>query len=302
MLVLLVFATGCAGSGAGTETGAGTADSSKIADSDPIVIGSKNFSENLIVAEVYALALEDAGYTVERNFALNTDVLHTALINDEIDLYPEYTGTAYLNILKLEPSFDRDEVYNTVKEQYAERFNLNVLETSDVNDTACFILTNERAEELGIRSFADLQKKADQIVRATFLSSGEGSRQEWAEYEKIYGEFKFKDVKSIDPALSYTALDSGEVDLASGLTTAPELFSGKYHILEENVPTYIPYYLVPIVRRAVTDEHPDVADILNGISTRLNNEIIIGLITQTDVDKIEYEDVAKEYFDVNVKR
>ncbi|MDR0852081.1 MAG: glycine/betaine ABC transporter substrate-binding protein [Clostridiales Family XIII bacterium] len=305
LIVVLTLFAGCGGNSAASSStsGSSTAASStaETPETGTVVIGSKNFSENLLVAEIYSLALEDAGFTVERKFALNTDVLHTALINGEIDLYPEYTGTAYLNILKLEPSFDKNEVYDAVKAAYADQFSLAVLAASDVNDTACYILTKERAEELGINSFADLQKKADQVVRATFLSSGEGSREEWNEYEKLYGVFNFKDVKSIDPSLSYTALDNGEVDLASALTTAPELFSGKYHILAEDQPTYIPYYLVPIVRQDTLDKYPDIATILDSISVKLNNDLIIALVTKTDVDKEEYEDVAKAYYEENIK-
>jgi len=83
-----------------------------------IRIGSKDFTESLIVSEIYALALEDAGYQVERKMDIAGSIIHTAITGDEIDLYPEYTGTALLSILKLEMNSDPDIVYNTVKDAY----------------------------------------------------------------------------------------------------------------------------------------------------------------------------------------
>ena len=83
---------------------------------DTIRVGSKDFTENEIVAELYALALEDAGYEVDRIFDIAGSVIHTSIVNDEIDLYPEYTGTGLISILQLDPITDPQEVYDTVKE------------------------------------------------------------------------------------------------------------------------------------------------------------------------------------------
>lgn len=81
-----------------------------------IRVGSKDFTEGLIVSEIYALALEDAGYEVDRVFDIAGSVVHTALINDEIDLYPEYTGTGLMTVLGMDMITDPEEVYNTVKD------------------------------------------------------------------------------------------------------------------------------------------------------------------------------------------
>lgn len=89
-----------------------------------IRVGSKDFTENLIVAEIYALALEDAGYKVERKMNIAGSIAHTSIMNDEIDLYPEYTGTGLLSILKLDMITDPEEVYKTVKEEYNKQFKL----------------------------------------------------------------------------------------------------------------------------------------------------------------------------------
>ena len=90
---------------------------SKGASSDKVVIGSKNFTENEIVAEIYALALEDAGIDVERKFDISSSVVHTAITSDEIDLYPEYTGTGQTAVLEEDPSTDAQARYDDVKKQ-----------------------------------------------------------------------------------------------------------------------------------------------------------------------------------------
>ncbi|MDF2635699.1 MAG: Substrate-binding region of ABC-type glycine betaine transport system, partial [Pelosinus sp.] len=103
-------------------------------DKVTIRIGSKNFTENLIVSEIYALALEDKGYKVERVPNIASSIIHNALVNGEIDLYPEYTGTGLLAILKKDLLTDPKRVYDTVKSEYLKQFNLVWLNYSSAND------------------------------------------------------------------------------------------------------------------------------------------------------------------------
>ena len=93
-------------------------------DKNSIRVGSKDFTESLIVAEIYALALEDAGCSVERKLNIAGSMIHAAITGDDIDLYPEYTGTGLLSVLQLEMNSDPDVVYNTVKEEYEKRFSI----------------------------------------------------------------------------------------------------------------------------------------------------------------------------------
>lgn len=267
-----------------------------------IVMGAKGFSENLIVAELYALALEDAGYTVERQYTLNTNVLHEALVDGEIDIYPEYSGTSYLNILGLETEFDRETVYNTVKEEYAKQFNVAALAESEINDTGCFVMLRETADKYGIKTVSDLQKNADKLIWGTYTAQGSDERAETEALEEFYGPFNFKEIKSIDSSLSWVALDNKEVDCDEGLTTQPQLLDDKYIALEEDIPCRLPYYLFPAVRQEVLDNDAEVEIILNNVSSYLDNDVIIELVAKTDLDGEEYEDVAKEFYDANIAK
>ena len=291
LLTRVLLATGLVGCGS---------DDSQEGTKGTITMGAKGFSENLIVAELYALALEDAGYTVDRQYTLNTNVLHEALVAGEIDIYPEYTGTSYLNILGLETEFDRETVYNTVKEQYAEQFDVAVLAESDVNDTGCFVMLRETAEQYGITTVSDLQANADKLIWGTYTAQGSDERAETEALEEFYGPFNFKEVKSIDSSLSWVALDNKEVDCDEGLTTQPQLLDEKYIALEEDIPCRLPYYLFPAVRQEIIDNDAEVETILNNVSSYLDNDVIIELVYKTDIDGEEYTDVAKEFYDSNI--
>ena len=104
--------------------GAGAAGCQK-SSGDKIVVGSKGFTENLILSELYALALEDAGFAVDRKFEISNAVIHTSIVNGEIDVYPEYTGTALLTILGEELITDTQKVYDDVMDKYKEQYKLS---------------------------------------------------------------------------------------------------------------------------------------------------------------------------------
>ena len=115
-----------------------------------VKVGSKDFTESLIVSEIYALALENAGYTVERKQNIAGSLVHTAITSGDIDLYPEYTGTGLLSILQLPMNSDPDEVYNTVKAAYNEQFKITWLDSTAVNDTQGIAVRTEIAKERGL--------------------------------------------------------------------------------------------------------------------------------------------------------
>lgn len=152
-LILTVAAfAGCGGNGAGGSGSAGE-----------IRIGSKDFTENEIVAELYSLALEDAGYDVTRVYDISSSLIHQSIVSDEIDLYPEYTGTGLLSILQEDLITDPDEVYNVVKEKYEEKFQLTWLDYAQANDGQGIFVSKEISDSLGIRTISDLQAHASEI-------------------------------------------------------------------------------------------------------------------------------------------
>ena len=261
-----------------------------------IRIGSKDFTENLIVAELYALALEKNGYPVERMFNIAGSVIHTAITNDEIDLYPEYTGTGLLSILKLELLTDPVEVYETVKAAYEEQFDLIWLNYAEANDGQGLVIRTDVAERLGIRTISDLQANAAEI---RFASQGEFDQRADGipALEKVYGPFDWKSSKVYANGLKYEILKNDEADVAPAYTTEGMLVQPEFTLLEDDKKVWPPYNLTPVVQKAVLDANPEIADIINAISATLDTRTITELNAKVDVDKLEFEEVAKEYFD-----
>jgi len=262
-----------------------------------IRVGSKDFTENLVVAEIYALALEDAGYKVERNMNIAGSIIHTSIVNDEIDLYPEYTGTGLLAVLKMDLITDPEKVYETVKEEYNKQFEITWLNQSQANDSNGLVIRTALAKELGIYTVSDLQKQADKVRVA---SQGEFEYREDGipGLEKVYGEFNFKSITLYDNGLKYKILENDEADVAPAYTTEGQLTNTElFTLLEDDKNFWPPYYLAPIIRNEVLEENPDIADVLNKISATLDTETVTMLNAKVDVDQLEYEEVAKDFFD-----
>ena len=265
-------------------------------DKGTIVIGSKDFTENEVVAEIYALALEDAGYTVERKMDIASSVIHTSIVNDEIDLYPEYTGTGLLSILKLDLMTDPDEVYETVKDAYEDQFQITWLDYAQANDGQGLFISRRASDQYGITTISDLQANAENL---RFASQGEFDQREdgMPGLEALYGPFHWKSSKVYDNGLKYEVVDQDEADVAPAYTTEGRLVeTDKFVLLEDDKGMWPPYNLAPVVRDEVLAEYPDIADILNAISATLDTETVTALNARVDIDKEDYADVAADYF------
>lgn len=261
-----------------------------------IRIGSKNFTENLILAEIYSLALEDNGYDVERNFNISSSVIHTSIVNDEIDLYPEYTGTGLLSVLQLELETDPEKVYQTVKTEYKKQFNIDWLQYASANDGQGLVIRTDIANKYNIKTISDLQKYASEL---RFASQGEFDEREDGipALEATYGKFDWKSSNVYDNGLKYEILKNNEADVTPAYTTEGQITDEQFTLLEDDKQVWPPYNIVPIIRGEILTENPDIADILNVISQAIDTETITQLNAKVDVDKEEYEDVAKEFYE-----
>ena len=285
MLAVTLLVSGCSSLGGGST------------EDTVIRVGSKDFTENLVVSEIYALALEDAGYEVERIPNIASSVVHTSITNDEIDLYPEYTGTGLLVILEMEMETDPQKVYDTIKAEYAEQFDLTWLDYAEANDSAGLVIKTSVAEKYGIETISDLQKNASEL---RFASQGEFDLREDGipGLTKAYGEFNWKSSTVYDNSLKYEVLENDEADVAPAYTTEGQLTNKEeFTVLVDDKNFWPPYNLAPVIRNEVLEENPEIAEILNNISSTLDTETVTGLNAKVDVDGQEYEAVAKEYFE-----
>lgn len=263
-------------------------------------IGSKNFTEQFILAEMYAQALEANGFQVDReNIGLaNEAIAHQAITNGEIDLYPEYVATALQAILKQElprPP-DRDEIYRRVKDAYAQQFKLAVLEPSGFENNQALAMTKARAGELGITTYSDLAQQAGQLVLGgppEFFERPDGLRG----LQQAYGGFNFREVRQLTPSLRYPALQDGTIDVVVAFTTDGEIAGLDLQLLQDDKQFYPPYQVAPVVRQAVLDANPQLAAILNRVTAELKDpQTMAALNWQVDgPEGKEPADVARAF-------
>jgi len=296
-LVAVSMFTGCAKKSTSTTDSIATVVKTK----PTIKVGSKDFTESLILAEVYALALEKSGYKVERKFNLNSSVVHTSLINGDIDFYPEYTGTGLLSILKEQPRFDSKEVYDEVAAKYKEKFKLIWLQPSAANDGQGLVITKKASDEYNIHTISDLQKNA---VKIRFASQGQFDERAdgMQALEKTYGVFKFKGEKIYDNGLKYDVLHNDKADLAVAYTTEGQLIKDEFVILEDDKHVWPPYNIAPVIKQDLLEANPEIGVILNKVTSKIDNKTIIKLNSQVDIEKKEYTEVAKNFFDAELSK
>lgn len=264
--------------------------------SGTVTVGSKAFTEGVILSELYALALEDAGIKVERSFEISGSLIHTALENGDIDLYPEYTGTGLISVLKMNPMTDPEEVYQTVKDEYATRFDLVWLDKSEAADGQGLVIRTAAAERLGIKTISDLQQHASDL---RFASQGQFDERAdgLPALEAAYGAFDWKDSAIYDEGLKYEVLRNDEADVTPAYTTEAQLTDKTFTLLEDDKRVWPPYNVAPVARAAVLEANPGIATALKRVSDALTTEKLTELNARVDIDKEECEDVARDFFD-----
>ena len=267
-------------------------------DDNVIRVGSKDFTESLIIAEIYSLALEAAGFTVDRTgHNLSSGLVHTAIVNGEIDLYPEYTGTGLLTVLGLPLMTDPLEVYELVRQEYYERFQITWLDFTTAHNGQGIVIRTELAQALGIVTLSDLQPHASQlrfVSTAEFLDREDGLSAMVA----AFGPFDFYSVDIMGGGARYEALRTNAADVSVAFTTDGHLYNTHYYtLLVEDIVIWPPYNLVPIVRNAVLEEHPGVADALNALAPHLTTATLLHLNSQVIIYGRDIQEVAREFFE-----
>ncbi|AJY73401.1 glycine betaine ABC transporter substrate-binding protein [Paenibacillus beijingensis] len=286
MLCLVITAAACGSSGNKTAEGG----------KPTIKIGSKNFTEQFILGEIYAQVLEANGYNVERKLNLGgTDVAFQALKNGDIDLYPEYTGTALQDVLKGSVLNDENAVYDAVKKGYKENWNIDVLNQTPFNNTYVLVTTKEVAEKYQLKTLSDLAAKAPELNFALIPEFGERA-DGLPGLQKAYGGFQFKSAKLFDIGLKYKALTDHKVDVTIGFGTDGQIAGYNLVSLQDDKRFWPPYHAAPQIRGDLLKSHPEVGDILNKVDALLTDNVMAGLNWQVDgPEKIEPEDVAKTF-------
>jgi len=256
---------------------------------DRIVIGSKNFTEQVILGELLAQQIELTTHlTVERRLNLGgTFICHQALVAGQIDAYVEYTGTALTAILKKPVSTDAKQVFDTVRKEYQNQFKIEWTEPLGFNNTFVIVVRGDDAQKLNLKTISDAAPFSGKWVAGfgyEFIEREDG----YPGLSKLYNLHFPAAPRVMDLGLTYRALASGQVDVIAGNSTDGLIDTLHLLALEDDRHYFPPYDAVPLLREEVARKHPEVRKAFAALA---------GKITESDMRKLNYQ-VDGEHRDV----
>lgn len=266
-----------------------------MAAAQTIKVGSKNFTEQFVVGEMYAAALEGAGFKVDRKINLGgTLIAQKALTSGEIDVYPEYTGTALSAVVKGQVKSDPNVVFDEVKAFYEKEFQITWLKPSGINNGYAMLVRPDTAAQYKLKTLSDAAKVGSSLVVGAgpeFADRADGAPG----LKKVYG-LEFKEFKQFGTlVLRYDALSTKQVDMINGFATDWQIAANKFVALDDDKGLFPPYYLAPVFRMDTLAKNPKAGEVLVAVGATLDNATMRELNRQVEVDKEEPKDVAKAY-------
>jgi osmoprotectant transport system substrate-binding protein len=259
----------------------------------PIRVGSKNFSEQVLLGEIVAQALEARGAKVDRKLTLGgTFVCHGALIAGELDLYPEYTGTAYTAILREKPSSDPALVRRTVAEEYRKRWSAVWAPPLGFENTFALVVRGDDARRLKLARISDL--KAHPELKPGFGYEFVEREDGYRGLMRAYGLAFRERPAEMDLGLLYPALEAKLVDVVAGNSTDGLIAAIGGLVLEDDRRYFPPYEAAFVVRGEIWKNRPEVREVLESLAGRLTPAQMRAWNAKLDKDKKRPEDVAKE--------
>jgi glycine betaine/choline ABC-type transport system substrate-binding protein len=263
---------------------------------DRVVVGCKNFTEQLILGEIFAQQIENkTPLEVERRFYLaGTFIAHQAIIGGRIDIYPEYTGTALTAVLKETPHGDREQVYKAVEEGYASKFGLVLGPPLGFDDTFAIEIRGEDARRLGLKTISQAAAYTPKW-RAGFGYEFMERPDGWKGLAATYGLRFAEEPRIMDLGLLTRALKDRQVDLIAGNTTDGLIPALDLFVLEDDRHYFPPYEAVPVIRKETLDRHPDIREALQALGGKISDADMQALNYEVDSKHRDVKDVAREF-------
>lgn len=268
----------------------------QLSHSNKIIVGSKNFTEQVVLAELIAQHIETKlRVPVERRFYLaGSYIAHQAVLADRIDIYPEYTGTALTAILKQSPNWDANTVFDEVHEQYENRFHLTVFQPFGFNNSFAMVIRGADARRLGISKLSQAKPYAANWIFGCgyeFLERPDG-------YQGFVGRYglTFADKPRVmDLGLLYRALQNHQIDLAAGNDTDGLITALDMTVLEDDLQYFPPYEAVPVVNNAALRKFPQLASALGDLANQISDTEMRKLNYAVDGERRDVVEVVKEF-------
>lgn len=263
---------------------------------DRIVVGSKNFTEQIILGELLAQHIENrTGLKVERRLNLGGTLLcQQAIRAGEIDAYVEYTGTALTAILKQTPSRDPEEVYRRVKDVYAREFDLEVASPLGFNNTFAIVIRGEDARRLHLETLSDAARHTPQWTAGfgyEFMERPDGYKG----LAEMYALKFARPPRIMDLGLIYRALKEHQVDLVAGNSTDGLIAALDLFVMRDDHRYFPPYYAVPIVRRETLARYPQIRKCLQELAGKISEDEMRRLNYQVDGEHGDVKNVVRDF-------
>ncbi|MBV9609413.1 MAG: ABC transporter substrate-binding protein [Acidobacteria bacterium] len=261
-----------------------------------IVVGSKNFTEQLILGELLAQHIEHTTHLpVDRRFYLaGTYICQQALLADRIDLYVEYTGTALTAILKEKPSSDDADVFRRVEQGYEQRFGLMVAPPLGFNNTFAIVVRGSDARRLHLRTISDIAQYAPHW-RAGFGYEFMERPDGYAGLAKTYDLHFAEAPRIMDLGLLYRALQQKQVDVVAGSATDGLIAALDMTVLEDDRRYFPPYDAVPVIRQQTIARHPEIQHVIGELAGRITAEDMRRMNYALDGEHRDVADVVAEF-------
>jgi osmoprotectant transport system substrate-binding protein len=261
---------------------------------DAIVVGSKNFTEQIVLGEIAAQQIENRLHVnVERRLDLGGTLLaHLALKNGEIDLYPEYTGTALTAVLKQPLNTDPKAVLETVSSQYEQRFNLRWMQPLGFDDSFAMAVRREDAAKLQAATLSAAAERTWRLgVGYEFLTRPDGLGRLDSVYRLRWGGLP----KTMDLGLLYRALNGHQIDMAAANSTDGLLMSDQYRVLADDKHAFPPYQACFIVRDEILRRKPALAEVLSELSGQIDENTMRQMNERVDLEHVPVVRVAADF-------
>lgn len=260
-----------------------------------LTIGGKNYTEQLLLVSMVSDLIEAHTdlQVRQRPFLGGTLVAFQALIQGSLDGYVEYTGTGLTVMLAKDPISDPGVVYDLVRKEFRERWDLVWLDPLGFNNVWTMTMRASHVAELGISTVSELEPFADELVLGAtheFLERDDGYRG----MQKVYG-FAFGQTRAMDPGLTYQAVAAGEVDVIDAYGTDGRILALNLQPLEDDLGHFPPYYAVPLLRADTLERYPEIRDVMQLLAGRLDDETMRSLNYEVDSKKRDPLVVAREW-------
>jgi osmoprotectant transport system permease protein len=262
-------------------------------NTDKVTIGSKDFTESVLLAEIVAQLLEARGVRVERSFELGGNLPHEALVSGTMDLYPEYTGTSYTAILRHAPVTDPRAVYNQVKQEYADKFKIEVSPPVGFENTFAILVRGEDARRLNLKTISDAAPHTG-TWRAGFGQDFMSREDGYPGFSKSYG-LKFAEVREMDLSLTYIALSSRQVDLIAGNSTEGRITTLDLFQLADDRRYFPPYEAVYLVRQDTLARLPVLREVLTQLANAISTDEMRRLNFEVDGNRRDPKEIVREW-------